>query len=222
MAFLDQPQPLPVPVINQGGCYSMIKGLLFSPLRFCGRQWVWINSYDNNQISQVVLKVLVISATLLSSLPAIIGALVFSADDIPDVTKLRPGGNINLLEKGTSDEAIAEIIRNQLRSAGYEYSVEVRSLDREVINHYYPNHIHRYVILTDSSSTAITRFWEVLKNHFYNNDISSLDSLYPCIYNGSAREGWTQLKDVLALHKSVTFSMAFDLAYVRTELGRGI
>ena len=30
-----------------------------------------------------------------------------------------------------------------------------------------------------------------------------------------------QLRDVLALHRSITFSLAFDLAYIRTEVGEG-
>jgi hypothetical protein len=36
---------------NGGGGYS-IKNLFFDPIRFCGRQWTWVRS-DNNQVSQI-------------------------------------------------------------------------------------------------------------------------------------------------------------------------
>jgi hypothetical protein len=219
---LWQIQPLP---LNQWRCCS-VESLLVFPFRFCGRQWMWIRNDNNNQISQVALKILIVPvlacATLLSGLPAVIGTLFFSSGNIQNVTEYYPGGDINLLRKDISNEQIGERIKEHLRIARHEYSIEVRSQDREIINDYYPEHIHRYITLINPSSTAVTRFCESLKNQFYNKDVSSLSSLYPCLYERGTPECLAQLNDVLALHKAVTFSMTFDLAYVRTELGRGV
>jgi len=218
---MSAPQPLP---LNYNGCFS-VKDLFFSPLRFCGRQWMWTKSDSNNQISQIALKTLAIPfltcTTFLSGLLAVIGALVFSEDNIPSITEDHPGGDISLLRKNTSNKEVARLVKDRLNNAGYEYSVEVRSLDGNAINNYFPENIHRYVTLINPSSTKITRFLEVIKDHFYNKKSPSLSFLYPCIYSDNIEENLSQLKHILALHKAVTFSMAFDLAYVRTELGRG-
>lgn len=224
MAYLQplgQFQRLP---LNQQRCCS-VASLLVSAFRFCGRQWMWIRSDNNKQISQVALKIFIApflaSATLLSGLPAVIGILFFSSGNIPAVTVYHPRGDINLLRKDTSNEQIAERIKEHLRIAGHEYSIEVRSKDREIINDYYPEHISRYITLINPSSTRITRFCERLKNHFYNKDVSSLSSLYHCFYQKGASERIAQLQDVLALHRAVSFSIPFDLAYVHIELGQG-
>jgi len=218
------PQPLPqlLPINAGGGC--SVKDLFFSPLRFCGRQWMWIEGDNNNQIVHIALKVLAVPfltcATALSCLPAVIGALVFSEGYIPSITEYSPGGGQDLLRKSEGNEAVARIVKDRLRSAGYECSVEVRSQNRRVNNNNFPDHIHRYVTLINPSSTKITRFFEVIKGHFCNTDVPSLSSAYPCIYRDNMEENLPHLKRILALHEAVTVSMACDLAYVRTELGR--
>jgi hypothetical protein len=208
---------------DNSGYYSL-KNLFFSPLRYCGRQWVWVKSNPDDQISQTALKILaspfLACATLFSGLPALIGAFIFSPDTIPTVTKYSPRGDLALLKNNVSNEEIAERIKRQLNLGGVECSVEVQSRDREILNDYYPDSLHRCVTLVNPSNATLSRVKEVLKSHFHNKDISDLNNLYACIYEGAASEDLDRLKDVLALHGAVTFSLAFDLAYVRTELGR--
>ncbi len=220
-----RPVPVPVPVpINRGRCCS-IKDIFFSPIRFCGRRWMWVKGDSNNQISGIALKILVTPllacTTLLSGLIAVIGALALPTDNIPSCIAHSPGGKISLLRRDKSDNDIAREIKKSLSDSGCEYSVQVKSMERAVIDeNHYPECIHRYVTVIDPSNTAMTRFLEVLKNQFWNKSVPSLGSLYPCVYREMTTEDLEQLKSVLALHKAVTFSMAFDLAYVRTELGR--
>lgn len=224
---MSAPQELPIshtlPVDTNRGFF--VKELFFSPLRFCGRQWMWITSDSNNQISQVAFKALAVPfftcATCLSGSIAIIGSLFFSECKSQSVTLYNSGGNLDLLRKNVSNEQVAETIKTRLNNAGCECSVKVNALDREVMNNYYPDHIMRHVTLTNPSSTKITRFWEGIKKVFHNTDSPSLDSLYPCIYRDNVEELLPDLKRVLALYESITFSMAFDLAYVRIELIQG-
>lgn len=215
---LERPQPLP---INEDENY-WIRSLFFAPIRFCGRQWAWIESDDNDEVLQVAIKILSVPflacATLLSALPAFIGGVVFSAENIPSITEHHPRGDISLLSRNTKNEDVAERIKDVLQRLGLEYVVEVRSMDRDKTNEYYDEYLHRYVTLKDPSSTEITRIWELVKNNFHNKETPSLSSLYPCICEISKDEDIAQLKDVLAIYKSVTFSIAFDLAYVTTEV----
>jgi hypothetical protein len=220
--FFGKVQPLP---LNQWK-RCLVERLLVSPFRFCGRQWMWIRNDNNSQISQVALKIFIVPflvcATLMSGLPAVIGTLIYSSGNIPAVTVYQPMGDINLLRKDISNKQIAKKIKELLRNVGHEYSIKVQSMNRGIINDYYPKYIHRYITLINPSNTAITRFCETLKNHFYNKDVFSLNSLHSCLYDsGVGTPGLAQLKDVLALYKAVTFSLAFDLAYVHTELSRG-
>lgn len=216
---LAQLQALP---IKPRKCCCSIRDLFFAPIRFCGRQWMWVKDTNKNSISQIALKVLLVPflacLTLLSGLPAVIGALIFSPKPI-DYTDYNPGAGLSLLRRDTSNEQIAERIQEHLNSKGHKYSVNVRSMDRERIrnDNYYPENIHRYVTVTNPSNTKATRFKEVLKNHFYNKDVSSLSALFPCIRGLGTEEGCKQLRDVLALYKAITFSIPYDLAYLSIE-----
>src|SRR4051812_48468325 len=122
-----QPQFQPQ-FINHKSCLD--KGLFFSPFRFCGRQWMWIKS-DSKQISEVALKVLatpfLVGATLLTGIPAAIGALIFPPDGLLSTFEYRPPGDLNLLRRDISNDQVAEIIRETLSKRGCECSVKVRS-----------------------------------------------------------------------------------------------
>ncbi|MBN9378911.1 MAG: hypothetical protein BGO14_03140 [Chlamydiales bacterium 38-26] len=216
-------QRLPLPPDNRRG-HCSVERLLVSPFRFCGRQWMWIRGDSHNQISKVALKVFTVPflacATVLSSLPALIGALFFSLSNIPSVVEYQPRFDINLLRKDTSNEEIAIKIKDHLQTSGYDYSIKVRSRDRELTNDHYPEYIQRYITVINPSSSPAMRLWERFKNHFYNKEVSSLNSLSVCLFDQEPKR-LAQLRDVLALHRSITFSLAFDLAYIRTEVGEG-
>ena len=215
---IEIPQPLP---INEDEHY-WVRSFFFAPIRFCGRQWIWVESDDNNEILQVALKILSVPflacTTLLSVLPAFIGGGLLSAENIQSITEHHPKGDISLLSRNIQNEEVAERIKDVLQRLGLEYVVEVRSMDRDKINEYYSEYIHRYVTLIDPSSTEITRIWQLVKNNFHSKESPSLSSLYPCICDIGTEEDIAQLRDVLSLYKSVTFSIAFDLAYVRTDI----
>lgn len=195
---------------------SLIQCLLVFPLRCCGRQWVWIRRGNDISIYQVAINVFSVPflacATLLSGVPAAIGVLFFSARSIPRVTEDHPRGDITLLAKETSDDKIAERIRDHFRNAGYEYLVEVRSIEGDL----HHNTLHRYITLINPASTPITRLWEGLKHHFYNEMDLSLNSLHHSIIKN---DNLDRLKSILALYRAVTFSLSVDLGYIHTRLG---
>jgi len=210
------PQPLPM---REGGGYS-VKDIVFAPIRFCGRQWMWINSDHKDQTSQIALRVLALPflacATLVSGIIAAVGVRIFSAGHLPERVDFPVPRELALLRRDVSDFDIAGRIRENLNRVECVCSVEVLSMDREVIHNYYPNHIHRYITLQNSSRAS--RIWEMVKYQFWNKNHPRLNDLYRCTYGDGTPENIAGLKDVLALHKSVTFSMAFDLAYVRTSV----
>jgi hypothetical protein len=230
-----QPRPVVHPLglpSNTGGC-RLDRSLFFAPIRFCGRQWESVRSDSNDKISQTVFKVLakavLACAIILAGIPAVAGALIFSPDYIPPLMDYCPEANFSMLKRDTSDEEIAERIRKLLNDEECECSVQVQSVERRVSAFGdRSENIHRNVTLINPSDTAISRFTEVLKYHFYNKDVSSLENLYLCMYgmclNTHGKGGFDKtdrLKTVLALHGSVTFHIPFDFAYVNTELGRG-
>lgn len=207
-----------LPLNHRGN--DSLKDLFFAPIRFCGRQWMWINSDHQSKISQIVFRVLALPflgcATLASGVMAAIGAHVFSSDKIPSHLNYSREGNLELLRRNTSNQEIAGRITDELNRAGCECTVEVLSMDREVLHNYYPEFIHRFVTLKNPSRKF--RVWEVVKHHFLNKNTPRIEALYLCIDRRRTPESIQQLNDVLALHRSVTFIMAFDLAYVRTEI----
>lgn len=221
-----QSQPLAVQMrlsIDNDGCCSL-KDLFFSPIRFSGRQWMWMNSDSEGRVSQIALKRLafpfLVCSIILAAGMAIIGGLVLPAESIPRHTDYNPRGDISLLKKDLSDEQVEREISGRLTASGYVCSVHVRSSERSAINHdYYPDYVHRNVTLTNPSSTSASRFRKVIENHFWNKNAPSLTSLHTCLYGGVSSEDLERLKEILALHEGVTFSMAFDLAYVSTRLG---
>ena len=213
----------PMLINNSGfGGHISVKELFFAPIRFCGRQWMWIRD-DQTQISQMVLKILALPfwacATLVAGSVALVGALAFSPDHIPGCFDSSLCRNPFLVRRDISNEVVARQIKAELKEAGCECSVEVQSLDSDIFNGEYRENIHRYVTLVNASSTTTSRVGEVIKYHFWNKQVVGLDGLYPCLCGIANRQIIGRLNDLLALYGAVTFSMAFDLAYIRTELG---
>lgn len=215
------PQLLPLTIENNGCCSA--KELFFSPIRYCGRQWMWMNRESNDQISQIALKALafpfLVCATILAGGMAVIGALALPADSIPSCTEYNLRGDLSLLRKDSSNEQIEGRISERLTAAGYACSVNVES-SRSANSDYYSDYVHRYVTLTNPSSTSTSRFWKVIENHFWNKNVPNLYNLHSCLCGGATVEDLERLKEVLALHGEISFSIAFDLAYISTQLGR--
>lgn len=219
--FMSAYQPLALAdplYIDRGGNYSL-KGAFFSPLRFCGRQWMWIKSDNNKQIALKILSTPFLGcATILSFFLAAVGALIFSSNDKRFLAEYHAVGDISLLKEDISNNDVAKRIKDSLNKLGCQYSVEVQSINRTVINDYCIGNIHRIVTLTNPSNTKITRYLQVIKNHFNNTEALSLDSVYTCVLERETDESLSKLKAILELHKTISFSIAFDLAYVNTEI----
>lgn len=219
LELLPQTQPQPVLLTK-----CSIKQLFFSPIRFCGRRWMTgMNCERSDRVCQIAIKVLtfpiLVCGTILAGGLALIGAVIFSPDRIPSCIEYHPGGDISLLRQDVSNEQVEERIKKQLTAAGLNCKVKVTSLERNYINHNYcPQYIHRYVTLTNSSSTTIRRLWKVIENHFWNKNIPNLENLHSCIYAGTSNKNLDRLKEVLALHAGIQFSIAFDLVYARAEV----
>lgn len=217
---IDQPQGMAMPKSNKDNYYPT-RPVFFSPIRYCGKLWNWIKE-PNDRVSLLALKILAVPFvgcfTIVSGLLAGIGALIFSNDIPKGCSELISDEDIAPLRRNITEEQIAEKIQEDLGQLDIQYSVQVRSRNRYIYNNYAEN-IDRYITLKNSSSSAISRYWETIKYHFFNKNISNIYALYHSVFREKTAEGLDQLIWSLKTHGSVTFFLPFDLAYVYTELG---
>lgn len=213
-----------------------LESLFFAPLRFCGRQWVWLNDSPNNKVSQIALKVVaficLIPATLVSFGIASIGAAIYPARQLSS-TKYMPAHHCHLLSKDLSDIGAAQEIFENINniSINSRYNLDI-SRRRHILKwectvtnqgrggicdpDYYPDTLSREIVVYNTSGWGLCRYIALIKSHLLNQT-PCLDSLYLCLSSSAESHKSEQLKLILSLYKSVKFYLPADMAFVTTE-----
>lgn len=209
---------IPQPANNEQ--HFSVQDLCFSPLRFCGRQWMWVADGSKSQLSQIALKILAAPflscATVLAFLPAACGALVFT----PKIDHSYKHNKISqdhkdffyfLIDRHGEDNVIKTLLTNNLNQKQSICSVTTCKLGRP------SNNTTWRQITLKTSSSPIASFMQVIKDHFYNTT-RSLNNLHHCIRTGNI-EHLPDLWRVLTVHKAIYFNIASDGATISTNLG---
>lgn len=219
--------PLEIETVDSSCCN--VKEFLFKPIQFCGRQWEWMKQIESecsaSQMVQIALRILALPllalATFFSGGLGLVAALL-PAGDVP-TEKRRDIETVidpELIAKASTDEQVAEKLRERLSPIGCECAVDVSTDESPFMMSLFnmnknPNSVTRFITIEPTSS-CFWRIWKSVQNNFLNKENPSLTNLYLCLQKYPTIAHTQELNEFLETYGRVGFTIDRDLEYIRT------